>query len=125
MFLTNTLKVPGAFLFAFSLGLRVGWDGWSTWIVYVVTGLLQSVVLALAIAYWVRDCRQAALDSTIEESDDPPHPPAGGQRAHERTSLLRSHSGSNNRLPQRTQDSDRQFSMLYAATPPDYDSDRS
>ena len=48
---TMVIQVPGAIVFAISLWLRVGWQGWSTWTVYLVTAALQSCVLALAITY--------------------------------------------------------------------------
>jgi hypothetical protein len=48
---TMVIQVPGAFLFAFSLWLRVGWEGWSTWFVYCVTGLLQGALLVMALSF--------------------------------------------------------------------------
>jgi uncharacterized protein with PQ loop repeat len=50
--LTLLIQAPGAFVFAFSLYLRVGAEGWSTWLVYIVTGLLQFVLLGMAANYW-------------------------------------------------------------------------
>ncbi|EME78897.1 uncharacterized protein MYCFIDRAFT_99834, partial [Pseudocercospora fijiensis CIRAD86] len=49
---TLVIQAPGAFVFALSLGLRVGWEGWSTWLVYIVTGLLQFVLLFMAVNFW-------------------------------------------------------------------------
>lgn len=49
---TLLIQAPGAFLFAYSLFLRVGWIGWSTWLVYIVTGLLQFVLLGMAVVFW-------------------------------------------------------------------------
>lgn len=49
------IQVPGSFIFAFSLWLRVGWQGWSTWVVYCVTGLLQGGLLAMAIYFQSRE----------------------------------------------------------------------
>lgn len=51
--LTLVIQAPGAFLFAFSLALRVGVQGWSTWLVYIVTGLLQIVLLVMGIQFWL------------------------------------------------------------------------
>ncbi|GAB7346817.1 hypothetical protein MBLNU459_g1913t1 [Dothideomycetes sp. NU459] len=52
---TMIIQVPGAFLFAFSLWLRVGWQGWSTWLIYCVTGLLQGALLGMAIYFSIKD----------------------------------------------------------------------
>lgn len=52
--ITLISQAPGAFLFALSLGLRVGTKGWSTWIVYIITGTLQFVLLAMAILFLYR-----------------------------------------------------------------------
>lgn len=45
------VQTPGGLLFAASLGARLGWGGWSSWGVYVLTALMQGVVLAMAIKY--------------------------------------------------------------------------
>ncbi|KAF4552419.1 PQ loop repeat-containing protein 7 [Elsinoe fawcettii] len=52
---TMLIQVPGAFVFAFSLYLRVGGQGWSSWLVYCVTGLFQGILLAMAIRFWIND----------------------------------------------------------------------
>jgi len=138
---TMLIQVPGAFVFAFSLWLRVGWEGWSTWLVYVVTGLLQGFLLALAISYYLarrkdKTSQASALGAEDEEeqidtmdgaTDDP--------LPHERTRLLSGGSmGYGRPAPrrirgshgtQRSTASNRQLGMLYAATPPEHDSDSS
>ncbi|KAF2149081.1 hypothetical protein K461DRAFT_208516, partial [Myriangium duriaei CBS 260.36] len=48
---TMLIQVPGAFLFAFSLFLRVGGQGWSSWLVYCVTGVFQGCLLVMAIQF--------------------------------------------------------------------------
>jgi uncharacterized protein with PQ loop repeat len=139
--ITMLIQVPGAFVFAFSLWLRVGWEGWSTWLVYVVTGILQGVLLGLAISYYLarrknKRAEDASPSSEDEEQDidatdgavDEPIPD-------ERTRLLSNASLGNSRpSPQhirgsvgtyRSTTSNRQFGMLYAATPPEHDSDSS
>ena len=132
-----SIQVPGAFLFAFSLWLRVGWEGWSTWLVYVVTGILQGGLLALGVTYFVRgrrrnqeeeydghggvdDVNGAATDEDDEEEEE--------EAADERTALLENgqhKKGLPVRGTQQRSASQRQLSMLYAATPPEHDSDRS
>lgn len=69
---TLVIQAPGAFLFAFSLFLRVGWEGWSTWLVYIVTGLLQIVLLSMAINFWstARLRQKASLVETSSAETD-------------------------------------------------------
>lgn len=131
---TMLIQVPGAFLFAFSLWLRVGWEGWSTWLVYIVTGLLQAMLLVLAINYWIERKRaeKLVLDSEEEqedaEADGDATPDA---EPDERTGLLGAGNGRSAKQmikgagtgTTRSRGSDRQLGMLYAATPPDQDSD--
>ena len=62
---TMIIQVPGSFLFAFSLWLRVGWQGWSTWFVYCVTGSLQAALLAMAVTFWRRE--RSGDDVGVEE----------------------------------------------------------
>lgn len=52
---TLIIQAPGAFLFALSLGLRVGTEGWSTWLVYIVTGGLQIILLIMGVIFWNRE----------------------------------------------------------------------
>lgn len=76
---TLVAQAPGSFLFALSLGLRVGLEGWSTWIVYVITGSLQFVLLGMAFTFAHQRRQQSkAVESTISEHED----------ADERTALL-------------------------------------
>jgi uncharacterized protein with PQ loop repeat len=131
--ITMLIQVPGAFVFAFSLWLRVGWEGWSTWLVYVVTGILQGALLGLAISYYL--ARRSGEDE--EEDIDAMDGAADESLPDERTRLLSTGSLGNGRpSPQRirgsvgthrstTSTSNRQFGMLYAATPPEHDSDSS
>jgi uncharacterized protein with PQ loop repeat len=139
--ITMLIQVPGAFVFAFSLWLRVGWEGWSTWLVYVVTGILQGALLGLAISYYLarrknKSADDASLSVEDEEEDiDAMDGVADESLPDERTRLLSTGSLGNGRpSPQRIRSSvgthrsntsNRQFGMLYAATPPEHDSDSS
>jgi len=49
--LMMTIQTPGGFLFAASLAARLGWGGWSTWGVYVLTAFMQGILLTMAIRY--------------------------------------------------------------------------
>ncbi|KAK5107873.1 hypothetical protein LTR62_000583 [Meristemomyces frigidus] len=139
--ITMLIQVPGAFVFAFSLWQRVGWEGWSTWLVYIVTGVLQGVLLGLAIHYYrigrLRD-KESDGESFYGGVDDVDGAAVGAEDADERSALLGSgrkgsikrNGGSSKRRPiagtqRRVSTSQRQISMLYAATPPEHDSDRS
>lgn len=139
--ITMLIQVPGAFVFAFSLWLRVGWAGWSTWLVYVVTGLLQGVLLGLAISYhFARRNNKRAEDAVLstgdeEEEIDTTDGATEDALPTERSRLLSSSSMVNGRPQaqrirgshgtQRSTASNRQLGMLYAATPPEHDSDSS
>ncbi|KAK5712625.1 hypothetical protein LTR17_017878 [Elasticomyces elasticus] len=137
--ITMLIQVPGAFLFAFSLWQRVGWEGWSTWAVYIVTGFLQGVLLVMAIVYYMQhrqvekeNQRRLNVDGYIPGVDDVD---GGAEDADERTGLL-SRNGTVRRKSKPIDSGrmsrnrngnarDRQLSMLYAATPPEHDSDPS
>ncbi len=45
---TMMLQVPGSFVFAYSLYLVPG-SHWSSWVTFLVSGLLQGVLLALCL----------------------------------------------------------------------------
>lgn len=64
------IQVPGAFLFAFSLWLRVGWQGWSTWLIYCVTGVLQGSLLCMAI-YFSRQDRKGKVSDDGALAEEP------------------------------------------------------
>ncbi|KAI0514849.1 ATP synthase F0 [Xylaria bambusicola] len=49
--LMMTIQTPGGLLFAASLAARLGWAGWSSWGVYVLTAIMQGIVLTMAIRY--------------------------------------------------------------------------
>lgn len=85
------IQTPGSFLWAGSLAARVGWAGWSTWFVYVVTGILQGGVLGMGIFFELRNRRMRKDNDNGEIS----HEDSGGneaeipaQEAHETSPLL-------------------------------------
>ncbi|KAI0854218.1 hypothetical protein F5Y00DRAFT_222552 [Daldinia vernicosa] len=45
------IQTPGGLLFAGSLAARLGWAGWSSWGVYVLTAIMQGILLFMAISY--------------------------------------------------------------------------
>ncbi|RAL61086.1 hypothetical protein DID88_010427 [Monilinia fructigena] len=48
----------GSFLWSASLAARLGWGGWSTWGVFLVTGCLQGCLLALGISFVLKSRRE-------------------------------------------------------------------
>ncbi|KAK7417345.1 hypothetical protein QQX98_004622 [Neonectria punicea] len=52
------IQTPGGFLFAASLFARLGWAGWSTWVIYLITATMQGSVLAMGIYYELASRRQ-------------------------------------------------------------------
>ena len=45
------IQTPGGFLFAASLYMRLGMEGWSTWAIYLLTATMQGAVLCLGVYY--------------------------------------------------------------------------
>ena len=52
------IQTPGSYVWAASLAVRLGWEGWSIWGLYVMTGTLQGCILALGIVYELRERRE-------------------------------------------------------------------
>ncbi|CAK1357972.1 hypothetical protein CB0940_07364 [Cercospora beticola] len=99
---TLIIQAPGAFLFAYSLFLRVGVEGWSTWLVYMVTGALQMVLLGMAASFHATRQQEKRQGINHDSSDD--EDAADSERttmannsdgaADERTALLGQHRDS-------------------------------
>ncbi|CAJ2512291.1 Uu.00g053060.m01.CDS01 [Anthostomella pinea] len=76
--LMMTIQTPGGLLFAASLAARLGWAGWSSWGVYVMTAIMQGILLGMAIRYeWAA---QMEGGSGREGSSSPPQRPAYNRR---------------------------------------------
>ncbi|KAK7734931.1 hypothetical protein SLS53_007708 [Cytospora paraplurivora] len=45
------IQTPGGFLFAASLAVRLGWAGWSTWGIFLLTAVMQGTLLSMALYY--------------------------------------------------------------------------
>lgn len=52
------IQTPGSFVFAASLAMRLGAQGWSAWGVYIVTGILQGCLLMMGLRFEIRDMRE-------------------------------------------------------------------
>lgn len=121
---TMMIQTPGAFLFAFSLYLRFGLEGWSTWLVFIITGVLQGALFALGVYFQLEQRRNAKPG---EDGDDEGIPDvegdANGSLPTEQTALLAGGTKVRGMQEPEAQSTNRQFNMLYSATPPDEDSD--
>jgi hypothetical protein len=72
------IQTPGSFVFAASLAVRLGPGGWSAWGLFILTGLLQGVLLGMSLRFIWRD-RQAAkagntpaVDITADSNEQTP-----------------------------------------------------
>jgi uncharacterized protein with PQ loop repeat len=77
------IQTPGSFVFSASLAIRLGIQGWSAWGVYIVTGVLQGILLAMCISFELRDrkLRREAADTDHGNF----HAQQGGAEADRRT----------------------------------------
>jgi uncharacterized protein with PQ loop repeat len=48
------IQTPGGYLFAASLMARLGWAGWSSWGIFLLTATMQCVLLYMAIYYEIQ-----------------------------------------------------------------------
>lgn len=69
------IQTPGSFVFVASLAARLGRDGWSSWFVYLVTGVLQGILLGMAIYFTMQEGeleneRGARNDADSDYTDD-------------------------------------------------------
>jgi uncharacterized protein with PQ loop repeat len=93
------IQTPGSFVFAASLAMRLGPQGWSAWGVYIVTGLLQGCLLMMGLKFEIRDMRERkrlaglAQRSNGEEEVDEEESLSQANGLDERTSLLGNGNG--------------------------------
>lgn len=62
------IQTPGGLLFAASLFARLGWEGWSTWVIYLLTAAMQGSVLAMGVYYELAARRQNGHANGVTES---------------------------------------------------------
>lgn len=68
------IQTPGGYLFAASLFGRLGWDGWSSWGIFLLTATMQGLLLYLAIYYEVK--RSYSNDTVPGSPKSPNFPPS-------------------------------------------------
>ena len=78
------IQTPGSFVWVGSLAARLGWEGWSTWGIYLVTGILQGVLLVMSIGFEVRDLRRRQKEFKNRQSIER----EGNEEIDERTNLI-------------------------------------
>ena len=62
------IQTPGGFVFAASLFARLGWGGWSSWGIFLMTATMQGFLLYLAIYY---EIQARGASSGIPKSPSP------------------------------------------------------
>ncbi|KAI7867167.1 hypothetical protein BDF14DRAFT_1806485 [Spinellus fusiger] len=67
------LQTPGSALFVYSIAIREG-TNWTTWITYLITGILQGCLLCLCIVWHIRNKRLGLsdLDTPTEVDEQEP-----------------------------------------------------
>lgn len=66
------ISTPYTWIFGISMIARVGVRGWSVWIVYLLVGSMQLVLIGTGVAYMVRDRRNAQdVDRAEHDSFNP------------------------------------------------------
>lgn len=63
------IQTPGGLLFAGSLFARLGWAGWSSWGIFLMSATMQGTLLSMAIFY---ELQRAFPDDEVEDGDETP-----------------------------------------------------
>ena len=91
------IQTPGSFVWVGSLAARFGWEGWSTWGIYLVTGVLQGCLLVMGITFELKARRKGPVgeggangdsDEHAGEVNGISHRHINGEEDHEQTGLL-------------------------------------
>lgn len=72
------MQTPGGFVFAGSLFARLGWAGWSSWGIFVLTATMQGLLLSMAIYYEIQ-ARKESKDHTPGRATSHPEHYANNQ----------------------------------------------
>lgn len=51
------MQTPGGLLFSASLFARLGWAGWSSWGIFLLTAIMQGILLSMAVYYELKRAR--------------------------------------------------------------------
>lgn len=66
------IQTPGSFVWSASLAKRLGLAGWSTWGIFLVTGVLQGMVLTMCISFEYRDWKKRDETNPTEPASNEP-----------------------------------------------------
>jgi hypothetical protein len=74
------IQTPGGFVFTISLYLRLGWAGWSTWGIFLLTACMQGILLIMALYYERKAAEEAksansAASNGTGRDQPPPYEP--------------------------------------------------
>lgn len=69
------MQTPGGFLVAASLFIRLGWGGWSTWSIYILTAFAQGIVLVMAVYYEFNKPSSIPVSPPLSPAHGPRRPP--------------------------------------------------
>ncbi len=61
------IQTPGGFVFAGSLFVRLGWGGWSSWGIFLLTAVMQGILLSMAVYYEVQRTASAEAGSDLHD----------------------------------------------------------
>ena len=73
------IQTPGGYLWAASLAARLGWEGWSTWAVYMAAATLQGCLLIMAVVFELRIRRRKQAIAEGREDDEEETDRAGAE----------------------------------------------
>lgn len=62
------IQTPGGYLFAASLFVRLGWAGWSSWGIFLLTATMQGLLLTMAIYYEIQARNSEAIKPSTQSS---------------------------------------------------------
>ncbi|KAF4126503.1 CTNS protein [Geosmithia morbida] len=86
------IQTPGGLVFAASLYARLGVEGWSTWLIYLLASAMQGTVLAMAIYYEIQNRNQRAQANGHSEVDTEPYVDSHYTSSHRRPQASRTYS---------------------------------
>jgi hypothetical protein len=90
------IQTPGGLLFAASLFARLGTEGWSTWVIYLLSAGMQGTILGMAIYYELHARRhqahQAGHPQVHWQTDSAPDSPVERTSTHRRPQASRTYS---------------------------------
>ncbi len=69
------IQTPGGILFAASLFARLGWGGWSSWGIFLLTAIMQGILLSMGVWFELKKKSPPAVASPAVAPPGPPKSP--------------------------------------------------